>query len=191
MKRAAELGYPTTDLLAAAAGLSNRTVWALVTGERRTFEATTYARLDERLLLEPGSVETALARRGGTALRVLAQGSAQAEARRREVSRMLAQAHIPRDPRRLRSAANRLRAAAPPRDPEMADVAALADMVAAYLDGEEYVRDAFGERLKARTALTKRDRDVIGARGRHRAQAAEESQPGGIPPVIFQQAEAR
>jgi hypothetical protein len=184
MERAGGFGYPTTDTLAAAAGLSNRTVWALVTGERPDFGDETCARLEECLLLEPGCLRVALKARSPHRLRFAAGGDSRREAHRRDLAALLASAGIPRDPGRLRSGASRLRAAAPPRDAEMADLAALAELVAAVIDGTEFTRDEFSERLRSRTGLTRKDRQEISAR----APRAPRGQDSGsaIPQVVFQ-----
>jgi hypothetical protein len=189
MDRAERFGYPTTDTLAAAAGLSNRTVWALVTGERPEFGEDTYARLEACLLLERGSVQAALKARSPERLRFAAEGNARTEARRRQIAALLASAGIARDPGRLRSGASRLRAAAPPKDAELADIAALAELVAAVLDGTQYTRDVFSERLQARTGLTRRDREAITAHARQDVPVADDDiDPGVVPPVVFQPA---
>jgi hypothetical protein len=189
MSRAASLGYPTTDTLAATAGLSGRTVWALVVGEQSEFAEGTYTRLEACLLLEHGSLEAAVRARSPRRLRFAAEGDARTGARRREIAALLASAGIARDPGRLRAGASRLRAAAPPRDAELADIAALAELVAAVMDGTQYTRDVFSERLQARSGLTRRDRDVFTARA-HRdvpvARPAEDGSLSAIPPVVFQ-----
>ena len=189
MERAERFGYPTTDTLAAAAGLSNRTVWALVTGERPEFGEDTYARLESALLLERGSIRVAMKARSPHRLRFAADGNARTEARRREIAALLASAGIARDPGRLRAGASRLRAAAPPRDAELADIAALAELVAAVIDGAQYTRDVFSERLQARSGLTQRDRAEITARARKDvpvARAAEGGSPDEARPTLFQ-----
>jgi hypothetical protein len=195
MERAARFGYPTKDALAAAAGLSNRTVAALVMGEygRTNFAEGTFAALEAVLALERGCLRQAWRDDDPGLLRFAAENDAARQARRREVGRLLASAGIARDPARLRSAASRLRAAAPPGDPEMADIAALAELAAAVLAGDDYARDDFSTRLAARGGLTRRDRQAIGARARHapppaRPAEAEDDSPPAVPRVVFQPA---
>ena len=191
MERAGRFGYPTTDTLAAAAGLSSRTVWALVTGEKEEFGEDTYARLEACLLLVRGSLRAAQEARSPGRLGFAAGGDARSEATRREIAALLASAGITRDPAALRSGASRLRAAAPAHDAELTDIAALAELVAAVLDGTRYARDVFSERLQARTGLTRRDRAVITARVRQDvppARATEGGTSNAIPPVVFQPA---
>jgi hypothetical protein len=195
MERAARFGYPTKDALAAAAGLSNRTVSALVSGEygRTNFAEGTFAALEAVLALERGCLRQAWRDDDPALLRPGAGNDAARQARRREVARLLASADIARDPARLRSAASRLRAAASPGDPEMADLAALGELAAAVLDGADYARDDFSKRLAARGGLTRQDRQAIGARSRQpapppRAREAEEDVPAAVPVVRFQPA---
>jgi hypothetical protein len=185
MKRAASAGYPTKEAVAVAAGLSSRTVAALVLGERRTnFARDTFAALERLLLLEHGCLRQAWLEDDPGLLRFAAGADAQREAQRRDLVTLLTSAGISRDPDRLRCGASRLRAAAPPRDAEMADLAALAELVAAVIDGTEFTRDEFSERLAARTGLTRKDRQEISVR----APRAARGEGGGsaIPQVVFQ-----
>lgn len=186
MDRAAAQGYPKTDALAAAARLSNRTVWALCYGERSEFSGTTLTRLEEVLLLERGSLGEALRTGDPLELRFTAEVSEHREHRRQVVTRMLAQGGVSRDPAALRNGASRLRAAAPSKDAELLGLAALAELVAACLDGTDGGRSTFEERLASHPALTGRDREAL-ARTRRPSGSGRrgaDDEPG-IPPVVF------
>jgi hypothetical protein len=176
MVRAVSLGYPGDPyVVGAAARISGRTVWNLVTGKAPNHYSSTYAALERVLGYAPGSLRAAAEAEDPGLLETGPRAGLQ-----RTLRDVFGAAGVSVDAMGpasavLRSAAEKIRMIHA-EDMELLTVAEIADAVAAEIGD-----DAFGQRLAARHALTARDRRAIQA---HRAA------PPGPGPVQYVHGEA-